>query len=99
MGVNARSVAGTAALLLAVVAGLTAAPAAADEYFKGKTIRIIAGSEAGGMYDTFGRLASRHLSDHLPGRPTVLVTDMPGASGVRATNYLYEVAPKDGTVL
>jgi hypothetical protein len=74
-------------------------PAAADDYFKGKTIRIIAGSEAGGMYDTFGRLMAHYLAEHLPGRPTILVTDMPGASGVRATNYLHEVAPKDGTVL
>jgi len=88
-----------AAVLAATIGANTARPAAADDYFKGKTIRIIAGSEAGGMYDTFGRLVSRHLADHLPGKPTIVVADMPGASGVRATNYLHEVAPKDGTVL
>jgi len=88
-----------AAVLAAPIGANTARPAAADDYFKGKTIRIIAGSEAGGMYDTFGRLVSRHLADHLPGKPTVVVANMPGASGVRATNYLHEVAPKDGTVL
>jgi tripartite-type tricarboxylate transporter receptor subunit TctC len=88
-----------AAVLLAAMLADAERPTAADDYFKGKTIRIIAGSEAGGMYDTFGRLVSRHLADHLPGKPTIVVADMPGASGVRATNYLYEVAPKDGTVL
>ena len=88
-----------AALLAITIVADSTQPAAAEDYFKGKTIRIIAGSEAGGMYDTLGRLVLRHLPDHLPGRPTVVVTDMPGASGVRATNYLHEVAPKDGTVL
>jgi hypothetical protein len=87
--------------LLAIATAVDAQwrPAAAEDYFKGKTIRIIAGSEAGGMYDTFGRLVARHLGEHLAGKPTIVVNDMPGASGVRATNYLHEVAPKDGTVL
>jgi hypothetical protein len=83
----------------ALLASILATSAGADDYFKGKSIRIIAGSEAGGMYDAFARLVARGLGDHLPGRPSVLVTDMPGASGVRATNYLYEVAARDGTVL
>jgi hypothetical protein len=98
MGVNTKNLLGAGAIGLAVVVGL-APPAAADDYFKGKTIRIIAGSEAGGMYDTFARLVARHLGEHLPGKPLIVVADMPGASGVRAANYLYEVAPKDGTVL
>src|SRR5712671_1948995 len=91
-----RLICAAALLCATIVAGNHAA---ADEYYKGKTIRIIAGSEAGGMYDAFARIVSRHLGEHLPGRPTIVVADMPGASGVRATNYLHEVAPKDGTVL
>jgi tripartite-type tricarboxylate transporter receptor subunit TctC len=88
-----------AAVFAAVVAAESERAAVADDYFKGKTIRIIAGSEAGGMYDTYARVVARHLAEHLPGKPTIVVADMPGASGVRAANYLYEVAPKDGTVL
>jgi hypothetical protein len=88
-----------AAVLASTIVTGTPRQAGADDYFKGKTIRIIAGSEAGGMYDTYARVVARHLADHLPGKPTIVVTDMPGASGVRATNYLYEVAPKDGTAL
>lgn len=90
---------GTAALVGAILLDGWHRRAWANDYFKGKTIRIIAASEAGGMYDTFGRLVARHLGNHLSGRPSVVVTNMPGASGVRATNYLHEVAPKDGTVL
>jgi hypothetical protein len=97
--VRAPSLLFAAALLATTIVAASTQPAAAEDYFKRKTIRIMAGSEAGGMYDSFARLVSRHLPDHLPGKPTVLVTDMPGASGVRATNYLHEVAPKDGTVL
>jgi tripartite-type tricarboxylate transporter receptor subunit TctC len=89
-----------AATVLCVMAASEGRPAAAqDADFKGKTIRILAGSQAGSMYDNFGRLMARHLGRYLSGNPTVIVTDMEGASGVRATNYLYEVAPKDGTVL
>ncbi|MEA2905451.1 MAG: hypothetical protein QOI12_2838 [Alphaproteobacteria bacterium] len=90
---------GAVALIGAAIAVAMPRAALADDYFRGKTIRILAGSEAGGMYDTFARLVSRHLGEHLSGRPTIVVADMPGASGVRATNYLYEVAARDGTVL
>ena len=72
--------------------------ASADDFYKGKSIRLIVGSAAGGGYDAYARLVARHLGDHLPGGPTVVVNNMPGASGVKATNYLYSIAPKDGTV-
>ena len=88
-----------AALIAATGSDARRQTAMAADDFKGKTIRIIAGSQAGSMYDNFARLMARHLGDHLPGKPTVIVSDMAGASGVRATNYLHEVAPKDGTVL
>jgi tripartite-type tricarboxylate transporter receptor subunit TctC len=68
----------------------------ADELFKGKTIKLFIGSGAGGGYDLFGRLVSRHIGDYLPGRPSVLPENMPGAGSVVMTNYLYNVTPKDG---
>jgi tripartite-type tricarboxylate transporter receptor subunit TctC len=85
-----------AALLLA--AGSVAA-AAQSEIFAGKTITIYVGYTAGGSYDLYGRLISRHLGAHLPGRPSVVVQNMPGAGSLKAANYLYEVAPRDGTAL
>ncbi len=90
--------------LRSILAGVCAALAScggagAQEMFRGKTIRIVAGSVAGGYYDNYARLMARHLGDHLPGKPTIIVGNMPGASGVQAANYIQEVAPKDGTAL
>jgi len=90
----------------AIVAGtclLTAAfPAAAQEsveaFYKGKQIQIVVGSSAGGGYDTYARLIARHLGDHIPGNPSVVVQNMSGAGSNRAAGYIYSVAPKDGTV-
>ena len=67
--------------------------------FTGKTVTIYIGYTAGGSYDLYGRLVSRHLGAHLPGRPTVVAENMPGAGSLKAANYLYKVAPKDGTAL
>ncbi len=87
-----------AALLLAVVTG-TASAQSIEQAFAGKTITIYVGYTAGGSYDLYGRLISRHLGAHLPGRPSVVVQNMPGAGSLKAANYLYEVAPRDGTAL
>jgi tripartite-type tricarboxylate transporter receptor subunit TctC len=82
-----------AALLLALF------PAHADEpFYKGKSISLVIASNTSGGYDTYGRLLARHLPKHLAGTPTVVPQNMPGAGGIRAANYLYAVAPKDGTV-
>jgi tripartite-type tricarboxylate transporter receptor subunit TctC len=59
---------------------------------------LIIPSGAGGGYDAYSRLLSRHLADHIPGKPTVVNQNMQGASGIRGTNYLYNVAPRDGSV-
>jgi len=75
-----------------------AAQSAAD-FFHGKTIKLIVGSTAGGGYDTYARALAPYLSKHIPGNPTVVVQNMPGASGMKSANYLFEVAPRDGTVL
>jgi tripartite-type tricarboxylate transporter receptor subunit TctC len=67
--------------------------------FARKTITIYIGNTAGGTYDLMGRLVARHLGRFLPGNPTVIAENMPGAGSLRAANYIYNVAPKNGTAL
>jgi tripartite-type tricarboxylate transporter receptor subunit TctC len=86
---------GMAALLLAAPAGA----AAQTVDFKGETISIIIGLPPGGGYDTYGRVLARHYGNHLPGNPNVVPKNMPGAGGLRTANYIYNVAPKDGSEL
>lgn len=76
-------------------------PAAADpvaDFYKGKTLRIVIGYAAGGGYDLYGRVFAEHFGKHLPGRPVVVAQNMPGAGSFIAAKYLYDVAPKDGTM-
>jgi len=78
------------------------APAAAQDpasFYKGKTVTIIVGSSAGGGYDLYGRLIARHMGKHLPGNPTFVVSNMPGAGGNVAAAHVANVAPKDGTTI
>jgi tripartite-type tricarboxylate transporter receptor subunit TctC len=89
-----------AALLLAV--GLAARPAHADglaDFYKGKTVSLVVGSSTGGGYDTMTRAVARFIGKHIPGNPTVVVRNMPGAGGITAMNYIYNAAERDGTVL
>ena len=77
-----------------------AAPAAeSDGFYKGKTVTYIIGYSVNNGYDIYSRLIARHVGKHLPGRPNVVPKNMPGAGSMIATNYLYNVAPKDGTIL
>lgn len=83
----------------AAIAGLAATQAAtADDFYKGKTIKIIVGSSSGGGYDAYARLIARHMGKHIPGEPTVIVVNMPGADGIIAANHIYNLADRDGTV-
>lgn len=84
------------ALLAASSARAQDAPAA---FFRGKTVNILVGYEAGGGYDLYARLVAQFLGRHIPGQPSVIVQNMPGAGGLRAARHLASVAPKDGTVL
>lgn len=87
-------------LFIGALAALAAGPAfAADPFFKGKTVTIITSTGAGGTYDTVARAVARHMPRHLPGTPTMIVQNMPGGGHMRATNHMYNVAPKDGTKL
>ena len=85
-----------------VVVGLSAGPAAADEvadFYKGKTFTIVVGHEVGTGFDIYGRTLQRHLGRHIPGNPIIVVQNMVGASGINAANWLFNIAPKDGTVV
>jgi tripartite-type tricarboxylate transporter receptor subunit TctC len=79
-----------------------AAPVIADDassFFAGKTVRIIVGFSAGGGYDIYARELGRYLGRHTPGHPTVVVQNMAGAGSLKAVNFLFNAAPRDGTVL
>jgi tripartite-type tricarboxylate transporter receptor subunit TctC len=76
-------------------------PASADDvadFYRGKQVRLLIGYSAGGGYDTYARLLARHMGKHIPGKPTIVPQNMPGAGSLTLTNFLYNVAPKDGTV-
>jgi tripartite-type tricarboxylate transporter receptor subunit TctC len=88
-------------LALAVAAAISHGAAQADEaqFFQGKSINLIVGYGPGGGYDIFARVFARFMPNHVPGKPGMVVQNMPGASSLRATNHLYVNAPKDGTVI
>jgi tripartite-type tricarboxylate transporter receptor subunit TctC len=91
----------TAAALLvaALCAAAPARGASVGDFYRGKTVQVIVGFSPGGGYDLYARVLARFIGAHIPGRPTVVTQNMPGAGSVKAANYLYAVAPKDGTVL
>jgi tripartite-type tricarboxylate transporter receptor subunit TctC len=70
-----------------------------EAFYRGKTIQIIVGSSAGGGYDTYARMIARYFGKHVAGNPNVIVSNMPGAGGNVAANSLYNISPKDGTVI
>jgi tripartite-type tricarboxylate transporter receptor subunit TctC len=98
-----RSAARAMAAALAVAAPFSAAaptPAAAQaDFYKGKSIELIISTGVGGGLDNNARVVARHLANHLPGRPTIVPKNMPGAGHIRAANYVFGQAPKDGTTL
>jgi tripartite-type tricarboxylate transporter receptor subunit TctC len=71
----------------------------AVEFYKDRTITFIIGSAPGGGYDTYSRLIASHLGRHIAGQPTIVPQNVPGAGSIRAANYLYNIAPKDGTAI
>jgi tripartite-type tricarboxylate transporter receptor subunit TctC len=85
-------------LVVAILAALAAVEASAQN-FSGKTVTIIVGYKAGGGYDATARLLARHLPKHIPGNPTVIVQNMPGANSIIAANHMYNVAKPDGLTI
>ncbi|MGE5537807.1 MAG: Bug family tripartite tricarboxylate transporter substrate binding protein [Gemmatimonas sp.] len=84
-------------LAAVLAAGIAGSAAAQDQFFAGKQIELVIGTTPGGGYDTYGRLVARHMGDYIPGKPTLLPKNMPGAGSNKAAAYIYAVAPKDGT--
>jgi tripartite-type tricarboxylate transporter receptor subunit TctC len=79
-----------------------AAPAGAEsveEFYKGRVVNLVVGQTPGGGYDLTARVVARYLGKHIPGDPTVVVQNMPGAGAIKAANYLYAIAPKNGSVI
>src|SRR5690348_1129402 len=92
-------------MLAAVLAAGVLQPALAqpapvqDSFYRGKTVTIVVGYSAGGGYDQYARLVARHLGRHIPGQPSVVVQNMPGAASLTSVRYLANAAPKDGTAI
>jgi tripartite-type tricarboxylate transporter receptor subunit TctC len=72
---------------------------AVADFYRGKTITIVVGSDSGGGYDLNARALSRHMARYVPGQPNIIVQNRPGASSLAAANYVYEAAPADGTFI
>ncbi|HEX9465576.1 MAG TPA: tripartite tricarboxylate transporter substrate-binding protein [Alphaproteobacteria bacterium] len=93
-----------AAMVLAAAAlfgaGAPSATAAGvEDFYKGRSVNLIIGYSVGGGYDLYARVLARHLGRHIPGNPTIVPQNMPGAGSLKAIIYLYSVAPKDGSVI
>ena len=73
--------------------------AIADDFYKGKTIRVTVGLAPGGGYDTYARAVARHMGKHIPGNPSFVVDNMEGAGSLIAANYTYNKADRDGTFI
>src|SRR3974377_2271446 len=86
-------------VILTVLAACTSKGHAQTADFSGRTVTVISSFAPGGGYDTYARLFAAHVALHLPGQPTVIFKNMPGAGGLAGTNYLFNLAPKDGTTI
>ena len=82
-----------AALLLA---STWARADAVSDFYTGKTVNLVIGYAPGGGYDLYARTLARHIGRHIPGNPAIVVQNMPGAGSIKAANFLYAIAPKDG---
>ncbi|HEU0070429.1 MAG TPA: hypothetical protein VFS04_03965 [Alphaproteobacteria bacterium] len=95
----ARALRVTALSGVALAAAAPVVAQAQDSFYKGKQVRLIIGYGTGGGYDSYARLLSKHLPKHIPGNPSVIPVNMPGAGSTLAANHLFNVAPKDGLTL
>src|SRR3954453_1645438 len=87
------------ASLFSLLAGAAALADPVEDFYKGRQVRFVIGSNTGGAYDFYGRLLANHIGRHIPGNPVVVATNMPGGSGVQSANYLFQIAPKDGSTI
>jgi tripartite-type tricarboxylate transporter receptor subunit TctC len=97
VAVLSRSIIGGA--ILGVLAALPVAADPVEDFYKGKNLRLTVGSGPGSGFTIYARLMSRHFARHVPGKPTILVENIPGAGGLRQMDYLVAAAPKDGSTI
>jgi tripartite-type tricarboxylate transporter receptor subunit TctC len=86
-------------LAYAGAAAAQSAPDTAQDFYRGKQLKLIVGTASGQDYDLWARLIGRHITRHIPGQPALIVENMPGAGHIVATNHLFNVAPRDGTAI
>ena len=86
-------------LLLAAGLALPAHADGVEDFYKDRMVTLITGYSSGGGFDLYARVVANHLGRHIPGQPRIIVQNMPGAGSMRAANHLYNVAPKDGSVI
>ena len=94
-----RASAGLLAAFLALAAPVSARADEIADFYRGRSVTLFIGYSAGGGYDAYGRVLARHLGKHIPGEPSVVVQNMPGAGSLRCANFLYNLAPRDGTAI
>ncbi|MGU7782811.1 Bug family tripartite tricarboxylate transporter substrate binding protein [Burkholderia sp. PU8-34] len=94
-----RRLASAAAVAAAACFAGTAHAESTQDFYAGRVVNMTIGYSVGGGYDMYARLLGKHLGDHLPGKPTVTPQNMPGAGSLKSANYLYDVAPKDGSTI
>lgn len=87
------------ALFLALSPAAPASADAAEDFYKGKRLRMVIGYTTGGGYDVYARVLTRFMGKHIPGSPSIIPQNMPGAGSLLATNWLYSAAPRDGTII
>jgi tripartite-type tricarboxylate transporter receptor subunit TctC len=88
-----------AGVIAVALTATVAAPVSAADYYAGKTVDLIVGTPPGGGYDIYARALARHIGRHIPGQPTIVVKNMPGAGSAKAAQFISMIAPKDGTAI
>ena len=88
-----------AAVLIIVFFGVAPATSAQNSFYERKVVSVLIGYGTGGTYNRYGRMLARYLGNHIPGHPTVVAKNVPGAGSVKLANSLYNVGPKDGTAI
>lgn len=96
---TAPTIASTVLFALLAANGAAGEPLSVADFYKGKTVSIVVGSDSGGGYDLNARVLGHYLGRYIPGNPNIIIQNKPGASSLVAANYVYELAPKDGTVI
>src|SRR4051794_38433193 len=86
----------TVALVALLLAATPVAAQSPEDFYRGKTVSLLIGTQPGGAYDAYARLLSRHIGRHIPGEPLVVAQNMPGAASLVLANYLYSAAAHDG---